>query len=160
MLAICGTVVLFRCLYQTVAPVFRLDDRIAALGAMLLEVTSGCLEASRLPGNGAIYGCCAALSMLSGSVFLQLRTLLPESVSLKPLLFTRLLHLPVSLGMLHLALRLMPDLTAQVVLPVGPVLLLSTRARPDAALALFALCCLVAYRLQKEGTRRCSGGTE
>lgn len=160
MLAICGTVVLFRCLYQTVAPVFRLDDRIAALGAMLLEVTSGCLEASRLPGNGAIYGCCAALSMLSGSVFLQLRTLLPENVSLKPLLFTRLLHVPVSLGMLHLALRLMPDLTAQVVLPVGPVLLLSTRARPDAALALFALCCLVAYRLQKEGTRRCSGGTE
>ena len=98
--------------------------------------------------------------MLSGSVFLQLRTLLPESVSLKPLLFTRLLHVPVSLGMLHLALRLMPDLTAQVVLPVGPVLLLSTRARPDAALALFALCCLVAYRLQKEGAGRYSGGTE
>lgn len=159
MLAICGTVVLFRCLYQTAAPVFRLDERISVLGAMLLEVTSGCLEASRLPGNTAIYGCCAALSLLSGSVFLQLRTLLPESVSLKPLLVTRLLHLPVSLGMLHLALRLMPDLAAQVVLPVGPVLLLSTRARPDAALALFALCCLVAYRLQKAGAGRCQSGT-
>lgn len=151
MLSICGTVVLFRCLYQTAEPVLRLHAGLSAAGAMLLEITNGCLEAARLPGVWAVYGCCAALSLLSGSVFLQLRALVPEPVSLKPLAVSRLLHLPLSLGLVHLALCLWPDLAVTTAFSVSPSLILSSRARPDAAFALFALCCLVAFRLRQTG---------
>ncbi len=149
MLTICGTVVGFRCLYQILQPVFCLDARFSAAGAALLEVTNGCIEAARLPGSMAVYGCCAALSLLSASVFLQLRALVPGDVSLKTLALTRPLHLLISMGLLHFALQLLPDLAEQAWTPAEPVRIVTTRARPDAALVLFCFCCLVFFRLQK-----------
>ena len=154
MLTICGTVVAFRCLYQVLQPILRLDARLCAISAALLEVTSGCLEFAQYPAPVAIYGCCAALSLLSGSVFLQLRALLPDDVSLKPLAATRPLHLAISLGLLRLALHFLPDLAVQAYSVAEPVRIVTTRARPDAALALFALCCLIFFRLQKAAAPR------
>lgn len=160
MLALCGTVVFFRCLYRLILPIFPSSPALQAGAAALLEVTGGCLAAARLPGHAAPYGCCVALSLLGGSVLLQLRALLPREVSLRPLLFSRLLHLPVSLALLHTGLRLLPDVPMPAAASAAPTLLVQTRARPDAALLLFAVCCLALWRLQRTGRPALQPGGE
>lgn len=158
MLTLCGTVVFFRCLYRLATPFLPADPALQAGAAALLEVTGGCLAAAELPGRAAVYGCCAALSLLGGSVLLQLRALLPREVSLGPLLASRLLHLPVSLALLHTALRWLPEQALQAAADQTPRLFLQTRARPDAALALFAVCCLALWRLQRATSPALQGG--
>ena len=153
MLALCGTVVFFQCLLHLLLPFFPPRPALRALTASLLEITSGCQTAAQLPGLSAVYGCCAALSLLSGSVFLQLRAILPEELSLRPLLWSRLLHLPLSLSILRVALLFLPEQAEQAASNTAPALILQTRARPDAALLLFAVCCLALWRLQRASGR-------
>ena len=146
MLTVCGFVVFFSFLARVLARLLPAGGW-ATGAAMLLEVTGGCVQASALPGAAAVYGCCAALSLQSLSVLLQVRALVSRELSLLPLLAARPLHLAVSLAALRLLLGCVPG-AAAAARTLGGGLIVSSRTAPDTALVLFALCCAVLYGIR------------
>lgn len=137
-LKLCGFVLYFRLLAAGCG--LLLPAALAPFPAMLLEVCSGCDYAART-GLWASGLCCAALSVQGASVLLQVRTLCPPEVSFKPLLWGRLLHLPLSLALFYLglpqdAVESFNTLCARVV-PMQ-------RVPTDCALLVFAVCCITA----------------
>lgn len=140
-LTVCGFVLFFRFLCVVLAGLLPQGGPAAFAASALLEVTSGCAAAAAL-GAGRMYACCAALSVQSLSVLLQVRALLPAELSMKPLLRCRVVHLPLSLLFLRLGLRLWPDASAALS-TLAPRVLARSRMPLDAALLLFFLCCAV-----------------
>ena len=137
-LKLCGFVLYFRLLAAGCG--LLLPAALAPFPAMLLEVCSGCDYAART-GLWASGLCCAALSVQGASVLLQVRTLCPPEVSFEPLLWGRLLHLPLSLALFYLglpqdAVESFNTLCARVV-PMQ-------RVPTDCALLVFAVCCITA----------------
>ncbi len=155
MLVVCGFVVFFRFLCEASAQALSLDaEGFYALCAGL-EVTSGCAAGAALPDRSAM-ACCAALSVQSLSVFLQVRALLCPELPLWPLAAARPLHLGLSLCFFRLFLHWLPG-AADVISTLAPRVICLTRTAPDAALVLFAFCCLVLFRLER-GSRRIRPG--
>ena len=146
MLTVCGFVVFFSFLTGSLGSFLPPDGPVRAVLAALLEVTGGCVQASGLGRAAAVYGCCAALSIQSLSVLLQVRALLGGGIPLAPLIAARPVHLVLSLGALRLILGLVPGAFAAAA-GLGGRLILRSRTAPDAALLLFALCCVVLYRI-------------
>lgn len=144
MLAVCGFVTFFSFLNHALGSFLPPSGQVRTVLAALLEVTGGCIQISRMEGAWAIYGSCAALSIQSLSVFLQVRALLHQDVPILSLAAVRPIHLFLSLGALRLLLRIVPDTAATAV--SGQRLIVQSRTAPDAALVLFALCCVVLYR--------------
>lgn len=140
-LTVCGFVLFFRFLCVVLAGLLPQGGPAAFAVSALLEVTSGCAAAAAL-GAGRVYACCAALSLQSLSVLLQVRALLPAELSMRPLLRCRVVHLPLSLLFLRLGLRLWPDASAALS-TLAPRVLARSRMPLDAALLLFFLCCAV-----------------
>lgn len=140
-LTVCGFVLFFRFLCVVLAGLLPQGGPAAFAVSALLEVTSGCAAAAAL-GAGRMYACCAALSLQSLSVLLQVRALLPAELSMRPLLRCRVVHLPLSLLFLRLGLRLWPDASAALS-TLAPRVLARSRMPLDAALLLFFLCCAV-----------------
>ena len=151
MLVVCGFVVFFRFLCETASQTFSLNA--AGFYALCagLEVTSGCVAGVALSGCAAL-ACCAALSVQSLSVFLQVRALLCPELPLWPLAAARPLHLGLSLLFFRLSLRFLPGAT-DAISTLAPRVICRTRTAPDAALVLFAFCCLVLFRLE-QGRKR------
>jgi len=151
MLIVCGFVVFFRFLCESAAQALSLN----ALGffglCAGLEVTSGCAAGAGLPGFAAL-ACCAALSVQSLSVFLQVRALLCRELPIWPLAAARPLHLGFSLLFFRLLVRWIPG-ASEVISTLAPRVICRTRTAPDAALVLFAFCCLVLFRLE-QGRKR------
>lgn len=112
----------------------------APFPAMLLEVCSGCDYAART-GLWASGLCCAALSVQGASVLLQVRTLCPPEVSFKPLLWGRVLHLPLSLALFYLGL---PQSAVESFNTLCARVVPMRRVPTDCALLVFAVCCITA----------------
>ena len=132
-----------------------LPAALAPFPAMLLEVCSGCDYAART-GLWASGLCCAALSVQGASVLLQVRTLCPPEVSFKPLLWGRVLHLPLSLSLFYLglpqdAVESFNTLCARVV-PMQ-------RVPIDCALLVFAVCCITACEACRLTEKRAQNAT-
>ena len=118
--------------------------RAGTLCAILLEVCSGCDLASRTGRWGSLL-CCAALSVQGLSVLLQVRTICPPEMTLRPLYRARILHLPLSLALFYL---LLPGGEADVFSTLPARVLLMRRVPPDCALLVFAVCCMAACTLR------------
>ena len=117
-----------------------LPAALAPFPAMLLEVCSGCDYAART-GLWASGLCCAALSVQGTSVLLQVRTLCPPEVSFKPLLWGRVLHLPLSLALFYLGL---PQSAVESFNTLCARVVPMRRVPTDCALLVFAVCCITA----------------
>ena len=113
---------------------------VCLFAAMLLEVCSGCDYAART-GLWASGLCCAALSVQGASVLLQVRTLCPPEVSLRSLLWGRLLHLPLSLALFYLGL---PQSAVESFNTLCARVVPMRRVPTDCALLVFAVCCITA----------------
>ena len=148
-LKLCGFVLYFRLLAAGAEAL--MPKPWSVLPAMLLEVCSGCDCASRT-GLWASTLCCAALSVQGASVLLQVRTICPPEVSLRPLLAARVLHLPLSLALFWLV---MPgtEQAVQAFSTLSGRVAVMHRVPLDCALLAFAVCCITVAELQK----RCSG---
>ena len=155
MLIVCGFVVFFRFLCEAAAQALSLDAAGFYVLCAGLEVTSGCAAGAALPGYAAL-ACCAALSVQSLSVFLQVRALLCPELPLWPLAAARPLHLALSLCFFRLFLHWLPG-AADVISTLAPRVICRTRTAPDAALVLFAFCCLVLFRLERSARRMQQG---
>ena len=148
-LKLCGFVLYFRLLAAGAETL--LPKPWSVLPAMLLEVCSGCDCASRT-GLWASTLCCAALSVQGASVLLQVRTICPPEVSLRPLLAARVLHLPLSLALFWLVVP-GTEQAVQAFSTLSGRVVVMRRVPLDCALLAFAVCCIAVAELQK----RCSG---
>lgn len=137
-LKLCGFVLYFRLLAAGCG--LLLPAVLAPFPAMLLEVCSGCDYAART-GLWASGLCCAALSVQGASVLLQVRTLCPQEVSFKPLLWGRVLHLPLSLALFYLGL---PQSAVESFNTLCARVVPMQRVPIDCALLVFAVCCITA----------------
>lgn len=140
-LKLCGFVVYFRFLAAGLAAF--LPAKYAFLPAIFLEVSSGCDLASRT-GPWASVLCCAALSLQGLSVLLQVRTICPREVSLRPLLFARALHLPASVALFLLGL---PTQAQEAFSTFSNRIVPMRRVSADCALLVFFACCLVSCQV-------------
>ena len=111
--------------------------------AMLLEVCSGCDLASRT-GYWASTLCCAALSVQGLSVLMQVRTICPPEMTLRPLYTARALHLPLSLAIFYL---LLPEQEAEVFSTLPARVILMRQLPPDCAVLLFVGCSFAVCQL-------------
>lgn len=144
-LKLCGFVLYFRLLAAGCG--LLLPAWLAPFPAMLLEVCSGCDLAART-GLWASGLCCAALSVQGASVLLQVRTICPREVSFKPLLWGRLVHLPLSLALFYLAL---PEDAVQTFCTLCARVVPMRRVPPDCAVLVFCVCCLTACEVNRAG---------
>ncbi|MDD3429904.1 MAG: hypothetical protein PHG02_07875 [Oscillospiraceae bacterium] len=111
---------------------------------IFLEVTNGCISAAQF---GNIYWCVGALSVLGCSVFLQLRALVSENISLMPLAVSRFIHLPFSISICWLFLRLFPQEISASANFSSEVLQEHFSLPPDLCLLLFVFAAVVAYEI-------------
>ena len=133
---LCAFVLFFRMLAAGVGEL--LPSGAGAFCAMLLEVCSGCDLAAK-SGRFASMLCCAALSVQGLSVLMQVRTICPPIMTLKPLYRARLLHLPLSVALFYL---LLPGGEVSAFSTLPPRVIPMMRVPPDCALLVFAGCCL------------------
>ena len=136
---LCGFILFFRMLAAGAGAL--LPAGAGTLCSILLEVCSGCDLASRTGRWGSLL-CCAALSVQGLSVLLQVRTICPPEMTLRPLYRARMLHLPLSLALFYL---LLPGGEADVFSTLPARVLLMP---PDCALLVFAVCCMAACTLR------------
>ena len=145
MLAACGFVLYFRLLAAGCGAL--LPQPWAALPAMLLEVCSGCDQAART-GLWASTLCCAALSVQGVSVLLQVRTICPAEISLRPLLAARAVHLPLSVALFWLG-STVPVQAVQTFTTLTERVVVLRRVPLDCALLAFAVCCITVEELAR-----------
>lgn len=138
---LCGFVLFFRMLAAGVGSFF--PPAVGTFCAMALEVCSGCDLASRT-GRWASLLCCASLSVQGLSVLLQVRALCPPEMTLKPLLWARMLHLPLSMILFYL---LLPGGEQQTFYTACTRVVPMQRVPLDCALLVFALCCLAVCKM-------------
>ena len=74
-------------------------------------------------------------------MLLQVRTLCPPEVSFKPLLWGRVLHLPLSLALFYLGL---PERAVESFNTLCSRVVPMRRVPTDCALLVFAVCCITA----------------
>lgn len=142
-LKLCAFVLFFRMLAAGAGEL--LPSPAGTLCAMLLEVCSGCDLASK-SGRFASMLCCASLSLQGVSVLLQVRTLCPPEMTLRPLYCARLLHLPLSL---LIFLVLLPQRGQEAFSTLCGQVTPMHRLAPEHALVVFGGCCFVVCELNR-----------
>ena len=142
-LKLCGFVLFFRMLAAGAGEV--LPSGAGVFCAMLLEVCSGCDLAAK-SGRFASMLCCAALSVQGLSVLMQVRTICPPEMTLRPLYRARLLHLPLSLLVFYL---LLPQRAQETFSTLCGRVTMMRRLPPDCALLVFLGCCFVVCELSR-----------
>ena len=90
--------------------------------------------------------CCAALSVQGLSVLMQVRTICPPEMTLRPLYRARLLHLPLSLLLFYL---LLPQRAQETFSTLCGQVTTMRRLPPDCALLIFAGCCFAVCELSR-----------
>lgn len=148
MLSLCGFVVFFSFAVRVFFPAGA-GWPAQWFASAALEVTNACQTAAQSGSGLRAFLCCASLSALGASVLFQIRSLLPSEIRLTPLVLSRLIHLPVSLALFALLLRLFPSALpasapARLWMPV------------DAATAVFLMLCVVLFsfpRLRRSQNR-------
>ena len=134
---LCGFVIFFRMLAAGAGQL--LPPALAVVCAALLELCSGCDLASRL-GPWASFACCAAISVQGLSVLMQVRTICPPEMTLRPLYAARFVHLPLSLSIFWL---LLPTGEQDVFSTLCERVVIMRRVPLDCALIVFFACCCV-----------------
>ena len=102
--SVCGVSVFFACVLAVLRAAIGFGKSADYALFALFDVTSACVSAAALPH--AVFLCCAAVSVVSLTVLIQISVQTSAlGISLKPFLLSRLLHMPLSLGILYLLLR-------------------------------------------------------
>lgn len=142
-LKLCGFVLFFRFVAAGVGSI--LPPAAGTACAMLLEVCSGCDLAAKT-GYWASTLCCASLSVQGLSVLLQVRTLCPPEMTLRPLYTARALHLPLSLTLFYL---LLPGGETETFSTLCERVVPMRRVPLDCAGIVFLMCCLAVCGLSE-----------
>lgn len=148
-LCVCGSVLFFRIVRNVIVNFFSLPAFLMPAISALLEISSGCGDFAALGGPFSLTGVCLSLSLLSLSVLTQIRSLLGGTASLRPLLLSRLVHIPLMLLLANLGFRLLPG-DVVVFTSMAPRVISMNRVSPDAALVIFLFLCAVLYKIHEK----------
>lgn len=148
-LCVCGTVIFFRMVQVALVRSFSLPTVLAPVLSAVLEISSGCADFALLGGKAALYGVCLCLSILGVSVFVQLQTLLNGTVSLRLLIMSRILHVPVMILITSQIVRRLPG-NAAVFSSLATRVVPMNRTSPDTTLVIFLFLCAVLYKIRKK----------
>lgn len=148
-LKLCGCVLFFALLSAEVTAFF--PNALGNALSMGLEISSGCLSAAQSSPYG-LYLCSGLISLLSVSALLQVRTLLPENISLLPFLLLRPLHMGISLLVIRLCVSHLP--AQSVYSSLAPDIFLRRRIPLLPMLLLFLLLCRFATLLSRLTDRK------
>ena len=147
-LKLCGFVLFFRFVAAGIGNI--LPSAVGTACAILLEVCSGCDLAAKTGGYWASTLCCVSLSVQGLSVLMQVRTLCPPEMTLRPLYAARALHLPLSLALFYL---LLPGGEAEAFSTLCERVVLMRRVPLDCAGIVFLVSCLAVCRLSNLAER-------
>lgn len=148
-LCVCGSVLFFRILRNVIVNALSLPAFLMPGISALLEISSGCGDFASLGGPLSLTGVCLCLSILSLSVLTQIKSLVGGTVSLSPLLLSRLVHVPLMLLLANLGFRLLPG-NAEAFTSMAPRIVPMNRVSPDAAAVIFLFLCAVLYKIRKK----------
>ncbi|MEG0762315.1 MAG: hypothetical protein RR424_00665 [Oscillospiraceae bacterium] len=143
MLSLCGFIVSFSCFLSLVcsadaSPIVRY------IICAFTEVTQGCIAAMNCSQN-KIYLICASLSLIGLCAFMQIRSICSKELSLLPLLLSRIIHLPISLMLLTISIKLInPKINTALTETVNRAYF---RLPADTMLFLFLFSLVVIYDL-------------
>ena len=145
-LCLCGSVIFFRIVHAILLCSFPVAPVLVPFVSAFLEISSGCADFAALGGWTARQGICFCLSFLSVSVFTQLHAILHGAADLGLLFCSRLLHIPIMLVLLRIAVSLIPG-EFPVFSSLAPRVIATNRVSPDAAFVVFLFLCAVLYKI-------------
>lgn len=147
-LCVCGCVIFFRMVYILAMQCLPLSPVFSRLACSVLEISAACADYAQAGGQEALYGTCLCMSILGLSVFTQLRALLPAGLSLRPLLFSRLVHVAAMQALVRFGMQFVPG-TVTVFSNLEGRVIAMNRAEPDAAFAVFLFLCALLYKARR-----------
>lgn len=147
-LGVCGCVLFFRIVTAVLLPMLPEGVWSVPLLSGCLEISSGCAQFVSLGGLPALYGCCACMSLLGLSVWVQISSLLQGAASLRLLTVNRLIHLGCFLAMVWISSRFLPG-TVAVYRTLKNRVITTNRIPMDAAVVAFVFVCTALYKVQQ-----------
>lgn len=147
-LNVCGCVLFFRTVAALLIPFLPPNRYAAPWLSACLEISSGCADFAALGGRAALYGCCACLSLLGFSVWVQISMLLQGVVSLRLLLLSRVIHLICFCTILQVLVHTLPG-TMEVYSTLSQRVVTMQRVPLDAALVVFCFLCAALYKVRQ-----------
>lgn len=147
-LQVCSCVLFFRILTAHCVSYLPHLPLLSSFLSGLCEISAGCFDFAALGGRAALYGCCLCMSLLGFSVWMQLSVLLQGTVSLRPLLCSRLLHLWIFPLLVWLCARCLPG-SCTVYRTLADRVITTQRIPPDAACIAFLFLCSVLYKIRQ-----------
>jgi len=113
MIGLCGCVIIFSGILNLVLAEIN-SDFAGMIISMVLEVASGVSCSAKLGGSYSSYYAAAAISICGLSTIAQVSQILSDSgVSMRTFLFSRLVHLPLTLLVLQMEMKLLPVVSAE-----------------------------------------------
>ncbi len=106
-LSVCGFVILFYCLCEVISLYIGDHALIGTLASIFTEVTTGCIKSIEFFGGNPIF-ICICLSIFPLSTICQVVHFTGNSDFIKPLLLSRIIHIPMSVITLKTLLILFP----------------------------------------------------
>ena len=106
-ITICGFVILFYCICEVISLYIYKNKLLNILVSICIEVTSGCVKIIEILGKNSLY-LCFCLSFLPISTLCQVYYFTDDFDIIKTLLFSRLIHTPVSLLVFSVLIQLFP----------------------------------------------------
>lgn len=147
-LGVCGCVLFFRSITAVLLPMLPEGRWSVPLLSACLEISSGCAQFVSLGGIPALYGCCACMSLLGLSVWVQISSLLQGAASLRLLAVNRLIHLGCFLVMVWISSRFLPG-TVSVYRTLKTRVITTNLIPMDAAVVAFVFVCTALYKVQQ-----------
>lgn len=142
-LHLCGCVVFFRTISGVIS--LFLPPGLQPLLSAALEISAGCADLAARGGAAALYGCCACLSLLGFSVYVQMQGILQGCVPLRLFFVSRLVHFGLFQLLVRLCLPLLPR-ARPVYSSLAPRVVAMNRLSPDTAVIVFCFFCAVLYK--------------
>lgn len=106
-LSVCGFVILFYYMCEVIILYSKKHAILSSIICIFTEVTTGCLKSAAILGKNPFI-ICFCLSILPISTICQVSYFTGEKFFIKSLLFSRLIHTPISIAILKLILNYFP----------------------------------------------------
>lgn len=106
-LSVCGFVILAYCTCQVISLYTKNHAFLGTLASIFTEVTTGCVKSIEFMGKNPIF-ICICLSLFPLSTMCQVIHFTDNSSLIKPLLLSRIIHVPISILTLKTLLILFP----------------------------------------------------
>lgn len=147
-LQVCGCLLFFRTISAVLVPLLPDMAIVPPVVSACMEISAGCADFAALGGRLALYGCCACLSLLGFSVWMQISMLVQGAVPMRILLTHRVIHFFLFLALVWLSARFLPG-TVAVYRSMASRVIPTQRLPWDAVIFVFLFLCASLYKVRQ-----------